>query len=87
MPWCKMANKENTSTGMSSPVIGMLVLGVASAIIVALQVAVVPYWPQPASVEPYFGWETGLWWGLIVGGLVGLYVGFIVDEKHYDDIR
>lgn len=81
-----MANKETTS-GMSSPVIGMLVMGVAGAIIVALQCAVIPYWPQPASVAPYFGWETGLWWGLIVGALVGLYVGFIVDEKHYDNLR
>lgn len=81
-----MANKETTS-GMSSPVIGMFVMGIAGAIIVALQVAVIPYWPQPASVAPVFGWDTGLWWGLIVGGLVGLYVGFIVDEKHYDDLR
>jgi ABC-type xylose transport system permease subunit len=77
-----MANKE--STEMSSPVMGMCVMGLTGAVVVALQVAVVPYWPQPASVEPVFGWETGLWWGLIAGALVGLYIGFIIDEKHYD---
>lgn len=72
---------------MSLPVIGMCVMGIAGAIIVALQVAVVPYWPQPASVAPVFGWETGFWWGLIAGALVGLYLGFVLDEKNYDSIE
>lgn len=82
----EMVNKEPAAQ-MSMPIIGMLVMGILSAIIVSLQVAVVPYWPQPASVAPNFGWETGFWWGLVAGGLVGLYIGFILDEKNYDTLE
>lgn len=69
---------------MSLPMIGMIVMGLGGAVSVGLSVEVIKVWPQPPSIAPYFGWNVGMWWGLIVGSLVGLYVGFIADESHYD---
>ena len=80
-----MSKKDTTPQEMSLPVIGMLILGSLGAITVAAQTAVITVWPLPVSIAPYFGPEVGVWWGLIVGSLVGLFVGFISDERHYDD--
>ncbi|MBX9724158.1 MAG: hypothetical protein K2X81_22310 [Candidatus Obscuribacterales bacterium] len=79
-----MAKKESKPEGMSLPIIGMLLLGVLGAVITAAQCEVIKYWPLPVSIAPYFGGEVGFWWGLVVGAVVGLFVGFISDEKHYD---
>lgn len=80
-----MAKKESTPEGMSLPVIGMLLLGSLGAVVVSAQCEVIKVWPLPVSIAPYFGGEVGVWWGLIIGAGVGLYVGFISDESHYDD--
>ena len=79
-----MGKKESNSE-MSLPVIGMLLLGILGALIVAGQCEIINHWPQPVSIAPYFGGEVGFWWGLIIGSAVGLLIGFITDEKHYDD--
>lgn len=76
-------NNPKSDTGMSLPVIGMLLVGIASAVIVAVSTEVINFWPLPPSVAPYFGWEQGLWWGLIPGGVTGLFIGWMVDERHY----
>jgi hypothetical protein len=82
-----MAKKEDSKPGtISLPIIGMLLMGVFGALVVAAQCEVIKFWPLPASVAPCFGGDVGLWWGLIVGGMVGLFVGFVVDEKHYNHI-
>ena len=79
-----MAKKSDSlPEEISLPVVGMLLMGFSGAVIVAAQCEVVKFWPLPASVAPYFGADVGMWWGLIVGGAVGLVVGFIADEKHY----
>lgn len=79
-----MAKKDSKPQEMSLPVIGMLLMSVAAALIVAGQCEVIKYWPLPVSVAPYFGGDVGFWWGLLAGGAVGLFVGFISDEKHYE---
>jgi hypothetical protein len=76
--------KDSGSKEVSLPVVGMLLLGVLAAVVVAAQCEVIKFWPQPASVAPYFGPDLGVWWGLIAGGFVGLCVGFVVDDKNYD---
>lgn len=69
---------------MSLPMVNMLLMAVLGAVVVAAQCEVIKVWPLPISVAPYFGGEQGFWWGLLAGGTVGLFVGFITDEKHYD---
>ncbi len=83
-----MATKEDSKkAAMSLPMVGMLLMGVTGAVLVALQTEVINVWPQPASVAPYFGWTEGIWWGLFSGGLVGWFVGFVADESHYPDAK
>ncbi len=79
-----MAKKDdNKPTEMSMPIIGMLLMAVLGAVVVAAQCEVIKVWPLPVSVAPYFGGDVGMWWGLIAGAVVGLMVGFVIDEKHY----
>lgn len=80
-----MAKKESSPEGMSMPIIGMLVIGLLSAVVVAAQVELIKYWPQPATTAAVFGGDVGFWWGLLVGAPVGLLIGFIADEKNYPD--
>lgn len=80
-----MGKKETNGEGMSLPIIGMLLMGILGALMVAAQVEIIKYWPLPVSIAPYFGGDVGFWWGLIVGAPVGLLIGFIADEKNYPD--
>jgi hypothetical protein len=48
---------------------------------------VIRVWPQPASVAPYFGGRIGLIWGLVVGALFGLILGYLVDDAHFAEIE
>ncbi|HEY9788324.1 MAG TPA: hypothetical protein V6D17_23245 [Candidatus Obscuribacterales bacterium] len=77
-----MSNKKE-STGINLPLAGMVFAGVLSALIVGASFDIIKYWPQPQSVEPYFGFETGIWWGLIAGGVVGLVIGYLTDDSHF----
>lgn len=77
--------KSESNSEMSLPIIGMLIMAPLGAVVVGAQMEVVNFWPLPVSIAPYFGAEVGVWWGLVVGALVGLFVGYIADERHYDD--
>lgn len=82
-----MTGKKDTASQLSMPVIGMLLLGTTGALITALSFKVVCYWPLPVSVSPYFGGKAGLVWGLIVGAISGLAIGFLVDDRHFSDTK
>ncbi len=57
-------------------------MGICGAIIVSACFVVIRYWPVPVSVAPYFGGRMGLVWGAVVGSLVGLCIGYLVDDKN-----
>ena len=79
-----MANKnENASQGMGMALQAGIVLGILSAIIVAISFWVINYWPLPASVAPYFTWREGLVWGGVVGFIFGSMLGFLNDDRHF----
>ncbi len=80
-----MTIKKNTSFQLSMPAIGMLTLGTVGALVTAFSFKVMEYWPLPVSVSPYFGMKTGLVWGLVVGAISGLAIGFLVDERYFSD--
>ena len=80
-----MADNKSESKETSLPIAGMLLLSITGAIVVAISFAVVPYWPLPQGNEPYFGWETGAVWGAVVGAGMGLVLGFLTDDKHFED--
>ncbi len=77
--------KKSSKDEVSLPVLGMVVVGVSGAIVTAASCEVIKYWPLPVSVTPYFGWQEGLSWGLIVGALVGLVIGYLMDEEHFNE--
>jgi len=84
----KSSDRENMSTqkaGSSLPIAAMFVIGIISALVVAGSFEVIKVWPLPASVVPMFSWRGGLAWGLVVGGVSGLVLGFLTDDKHFDD--
>lgn len=68
---------------ISTPLLGALLTGIMSAIVVGFSFEVIKYWPLPASVTPALTFQEGLWWGAIVGGLIGLILGFLTDDSHF----
>ena len=80
-----MADKSNEKKELSMPVIGMLLFGPLGAIVSALSFVIMPHWPLPVSVSPYFGAGEGAAWGLVVGTITGLVIGYLVDDSHFPD--
>lgn len=79
-----MANKENTSAS-NFPIQAMVIMALLGAVLTGASFEIIKVWPQPASVEPYFGFWGGAMWGLAVGAVTGLVIGFLTDERHFDD--
>jgi hypothetical protein len=67
------------------PTWAMLIIGCLSGLVVAASFEVVKFWPLPASVVPALDFRGGLLWGLVVGGVSGLVLGFLTDDKHFAD--
>ena len=80
-----MAKKENTAKISEFPIQAMLVMAIVGALITGGSFEIINYWPKPASVVPYFGFWDGSMWGLIVGAIAGLVLGFLTDEVHFED--
>jgi hypothetical protein len=79
-----MASKVSASQELLPfPVQVGLALGIVGGIIVALSFWIINYWPQPASVAPYFGARIGFVWGAVVGFSFGCILGFLCDDKHF----
>ena len=79
-----MTPKKVEKTGISLPILGMFWTALFSAVIVGFSFEVIKYWPLPQSVDPYFGGFTGAIWGLVVGGVAGLVLGYLTDDSHFD---
>ena len=81
-----MAKKEVVvKNGPGLPSAAMVVIGVLSAIVVSASFVVIRYWPLPVSVAPYFGARQGAMWGLVVGAICGLVLGFLTDDSHFPE--
>ncbi|HND08367.1 MAG TPA: hypothetical protein PKN86_22465 [Candidatus Obscuribacter sp.] len=79
-----MANKSDKCCS-SLPVAAMFYMAVFSALIVGGSFEVIKYWPLPVSVVPVMGFKGGAIWGAVAGGLFGLILGFVTDEKHFEE--
>ncbi len=80
-----MAKHESNPSGLSTPVLGMIVVGSLGALVVGLSFVIINYWPRPASVAPALDFSQGLAWGAVVGSITGFVLGFLVDEKHFTE--
>jgi hypothetical protein len=81
-----MATKEKKSDeSIGLPSAAMVVIAVISAIVTGASFEIIKYWPLPVSVVPYFGWQGGVLWGLVVGAVSGLILGFCTDDSHFAD--
>ncbi len=67
------------------PIAGMLLVGGAGAIVTGFSFVVINYWPLPPSVAPALDFTGGVWWGGVVGAVTGFVLGFVADEKHYEE--
>ena len=82
-----MANAKNKvvqDQPAGLPTYGMIVIGTISAVVVGLSFVVINYWPLPVSVAPYGGFREGALWGLVVGGVTGLVLGYCTDDTHFE---
>ena len=79
-----MSDKKSSSKNeLSTPLIAAIFGALLSAPVVGYSFVVIKYWPQPASVVPALSFSEGMWWGAIVGALMGLILGFLTDDKHF----
>jgi hypothetical protein len=77
--------KEAKTVEIGLPSAAMVVIGLISALVSGASFFVIRYWPLPVSVAPYFGFTGGALWGLVVGAVSGLVLGFLTDESHFVD--
>lgn len=82
-----MANKAEEKE-LSQPVFAMMVMGIASSLLVGASFATIVHWPLPVSIAPYFEdnlFGAGMAWGLVAGCIFGWILGYLTDEKHFED--
>jgi len=80
-----MSNKSPDNQSPSLALAAMAVIGLISAVVVAGSFYVISYWPLPVSVAPLLTPNEGFAWGLVAGGVVGLVIGWLTDDKHFAD--
>jgi hypothetical protein len=80
-----MATQQAQATGMPMPLAGAILVGIAGALLTGTSFWFITIWPLPVSVEPMMDFQGGLVWGGVVGAICGLVLGFIVDEKHFEE--
>jgi uncharacterized membrane protein len=80
-----MATQQAKAATFPMPLAGALLVGSVSSIVVATSFWFITVWPLPVSVEPMVDFQGGLVWGAVVGAISGLVLGFLVDEKHFDE--
>jgi len=80
-----MGASKATKSGSSFPVAAMIVIALVAALVSGTSFWIIKYWPLPASVAPYFGFKMGALWGLIVGAVSGLVLGFCTDDSNFDN--
>lgn len=78
-----MAKKQEADKGLPFPLQVGVALGVLGGLLTGLSFWVIQYWPQPASVAPYFGFNVGFAWGAVTGFTFGVILGFLCDDAHF----
>ena len=80
-----MATQTAKATGLPMPMAGALLVGIAGALVTGTSFWFITIWPLPVSVEPMMDFQGGCVWGGVIGAIAGLVIGFLVDEKHFED--
>ena len=79
-----MDNKSTDSSGgLSLPIMGCLIMALVTGLVSGGSFWIIQYWPLPASVVPALTFSEGFLWGVVVGGVSGLVLGFITDDSHF----
>ena len=78
-----MSNQSQKSGGPNLPIAACIVMALATGLVSGASFEVIKVWPLPVSVVPALDFSQGFMWGLVVGGVSGLVLGFITDESHY----
>ncbi|MBN9395093.1 MAG: hypothetical protein J0H83_07605 [Candidatus Melainabacteria bacterium] len=76
-----MAAKKQGPSTIAIP--ALVLMAVLTAIISGASFEVIKVWPLPASVVPGLSLGGGIIWGLIVGAISGLVLGFCTDDIHF----
>ncbi len=78
-------NKETKESGQvfSLPVAACVFIGILTGLVSGGSFEVIKYWPLPASVAPALDFYQGFLWGAVIGGVSGLVIGFVTDDRHF----
>ncbi len=78
-----MANQTNNSGGVNLPIPACVVMAIVTGLVSGASFEVIKYWPLPASIVPALDFPQGFLWGVVVGGVTGLVIGFVTDDSHF----
>lgn len=78
-----MAKNTTVTPSIHKATVAMVIFAVLGALVSGGSFEIIKIWPQPVSVAPYFGWQVGSVWGLVVGGVVGFILGYLTDDQHF----
>ena len=76
-------DKQTNSGGASLPIAACIVMAIVTGLVSGGSFEVIKYWPLPASVVPALDFSQGFLWGVVVGGVTGLILGFATDDSHF----
>lgn len=75
--------KNGSGSALGLPVAACIAMALVTGLVSGGSFWVIQYWPLPVSVAPALTFPEGFLWGVVVGGVSGLILGFVTDDAHY----
>ncbi|HEY9756510.1 MAG TPA: hypothetical protein V6C97_15185 [Oculatellaceae cyanobacterium] len=76
-------SKQTSNSGPNLPISACIVMALLTGLVSGASFEVIKYWPLPVSVVPALDFTQGFLWGVVVGGVSGLVLGFVTDDNNY----
>jgi hypothetical protein len=82
-----MSNQSSNSGGPNLPIAACIAMALATGLVSGASFEIIKVWPLPVSVVPALDFSQGFLWGVVVGGISGLIIGFVTDDNNYPSVE